>query len=108
VRAARISVFLMSLGMLTACDTISNHYQETGVTRAECAEIGQALRAVTLSPVKDCYQTADPNTIVVGTKDGEAYQARKIKGKWHFKAHAILVTQRSNQAMKLTATTVRL
>src|SRR5205823_1406856 len=83
----------------------SKHYLETGVTRSECAEIGEALRAVTLSPVADCYQTADPNIIVVGTNDGKGYQARKIKGKWHFKPNAILVTQRSNQAMQPTAST---
>jgi hypothetical protein len=83
-------LFLLSFGILTACEAISNHYQETGVTKAECAEISNAIRAVTSSPVKDCYRAADPNVILVETKGDKGYQARKIKGKWHFKESFIL------------------
>ena len=91
MRAPFLLLCFLSLGVLAACDTISNHYLETGVTRAECAEIADALRAVTSSPVKDCWRVAS-NAIVVGTKDGEGYLARKIEGRWYFKAHATLVT----------------
>jgi hypothetical protein len=103
VRARDAWLFLLPLCVLTACDTMRIEGYKTGVTEAKCAEIGQALRAVTLSPVRACYQTADPNTIVVVTKDGRGYYARKIKGTWHFKPNAFLVTQRSNQTLERTA-----
>jgi hypothetical protein len=61
------------------------------VTSQERTEIREAIRAVTSSPIKGCYRAANPNVILVLTKDDQGYQALKIKGKWHFKKSVIII-----------------
>ena len=86
-------VLVLSFGILTACETIEtmpDQYGPTGVTVKQRAEIREAIRAITLSPITHCHRSWDSNTILVETKDGKGYQARKIKGKWHFKESTII------------------
>ena len=91
MRVFIVLLFLLSFGVLTGCEGPDLSYWDGRATKTECAEIRGAIRAVTLSPVTGCYRAGNPNIILVTTKDDKGYQARKIKGKWHFKESAVII-----------------
>jgi hypothetical protein len=93
MRVPRVLLLVVSFAVLTACETMEtmpDRWGATGVTIRQRAEIREAIRALTLSPITHCHRSWDPSTILVETKDGKSYQARKIKGKWHFKESFII------------------
>jgi hypothetical protein len=86
---ARFAIVLACSALIACASTPESNSWLNGVSRQEAAEIRAAIRSHTSARVHS-YLRLEDGSIDVSTDGDGIYNARKIRGNWHFR-HEIVV-----------------